>query len=224
MHLSKDKKILVYCFLLIFLGSVNNKYFNDIELFKIKNLKVDGLNQNEKLDLLNELKQVKYQNIFFISKEKIIKAMNSNNSIESFLINKNYPSNLNIIVKKTSLLANIIIEEKNFLIGSNKKLIKTELINPDLPIVLGNPSLDDFFKIKKDISNSSIKFEDIDKLFFFKSNRWDLELKNEILIKLPTKNSIEALNNYSKAINLPQFSKVKIFDMRINNQIIINEL
>ena len=78
--------------------------------------------------------------------------------------------------------------------------------------------------ILKNISNSSINFEEIDKLYFFKSKRWDLKLKNGILIKLPIENLIEALNNYSYAIELPQFDNVKIFDMRIKKQVIINEL
>ena len=70
---------------------------------------------------------------------------------------------------------------------------------------------------------SSIKPKDIKKLYFFPSKRWDLELKDSTLIKLPINNSIKSLNNYFKIKDLPQFSNVKIFDMRITNQIIINE-
>ena len=224
MHLKKNKKILVYCFLLIFLGSINNKYLNNLQIFQIKNFELIGLDQKEKFDLLDQLDEIKNQNIFSISKEKIIQILNSNNLIESFLIIKKYPSELNIVIKKTSYLANINIEEKNYLIGSNKKLIRTEFIYQDLPIVFGNPSVDDFFILKKNISNSSINFEEIDKLYFFKSKRWDLKLKNGILIKLPIENLIEALNDYSYAAELPQFDNVKIFDMRIKKQVIINEL
>ena len=144
--------------------------------------------------------------------------------IESFLISKNYPSNLNIFVKKTSFLANININEENYLIGSNKKLIKSEFIYSNLPIVLGNPPLEDFFLIKNDILKSLISFKNIHKLYFFPSKRWDLELKNGVLIKLPIQNRIESLNNYFAVRNLSQFENIQIFDMRINNQIIINEL
>ena len=52
MLLSKDKKILIYLFLFVFLGSINNKHFTNIEIFKIKNLKLDGLNEKEKSKLL----------------------------------------------------------------------------------------------------------------------------------------------------------------------------
>ena len=136
-------------FLLIFLGSINNRYLDNIQIFQIKNFDLIGLDQQEKFDLLDQLEEIKNQNIFFISKEKITQILNSNNLIESFLIIKRYPSNLNIVIKKTSYLANINIEEKNYLIGSNKKLIRTEFIFQDLPIVFGNPSVDDFFILKK---------------------------------------------------------------------------
>tara|TARA_B100001057_G_C22836213_1_gene945296 strand:+ start:332 stop:1006 length:675 start_codon:yes stop_codon:yes gene_type:complete len=224
MLLSKDKKIFIYLFLLIFLGSINNKNFIDNRIFEIKNLKVQGLNQNEKIKLLIQLEQIKNQNIFFLPKKKIIEIFNSENLIESFLINKNYPSNLNIVVKKTSFLANMNVEDENFLVGSNKKLIKSEYIDPNLPIVFGTPPLNEFFLIKNNILNSSIKLNDVKKFYFFPSKRWDIELINGVLIKLPSVKSIEALNNYFDVKNLSQFDNVKIFDMRIDKQIIINEL
>ena len=224
MLLSKDKKIFIYLFLLIFLGSIKNKNFIDNRIFEIKNLKVHGLNQNEKIKLLIRLEQIKNQNIFFLPKREIIEILNSENLIESFLINKNYPSNLKIIVKKTSFLANMNIKDENFLVGSNKKLIKSEYIDPNLPIVFGTPPLNEFFLIKNNILNSSIKLNDVKKFYFFPSKRWDIELINGVLIKLPSVKSIEALNNYFDVKNLSQFDNVKIFDMRIDKQIIINEL
>ena len=157
-------------------------------------------------------------------KKKIIEILNSENLIESFLINKNYPSNLKIIVKKTSFLANMNVKDKNFLVGSNKKLIKSEYIDPNLPIVFGTPPINEFFLIKNNILNSSIKLNDVKKFYFFPSKRWDIELINGVLIKLPSVKSIEALNNYFDVKNLSQFDNVKIFDMRIDKQIIINEL
>jgi len=223
MLLSKDKKILIYLFLLILLGSVNNKYFIDTKFFIIKNLKLVGLSGLEKLDLLLRLEQIKNKNIFFLPKKEIITALNSNNLIETFKINKNYPSDINIVIKKTIFLATIKIQNEIFLIGSNKKLIKSELSYPNLPLVLGSPSLEDFFLINENISKSSIKFNEIKKLYFFPSKRWDLELDSGILVKLPINSSIKVLNNFYKIRKLPHFNNVKIFDMRMNKQIIVNE-
>ena len=224
MHLQKDKKILIYCFLFIFLGSINNKYFTELELFNIKSFNFVGLNKKEKLELLKKLEPIRNQNIFSVSNQQIIEIINSNDLIDSFLVRKNYPSNLNFNIKKASFLAKINIQGRNFLIGSNKKLIKADLKNSNLPMVLGNPSLDDFFQITESISKSLIKLKDVNKFHFFKSKRWDLEFKNGILIKLPASNTVEALNNFSKLVDLKQFNNTKIFDLRINKQIIVNEL
>ena len=223
MLLSKNKKIVIYLFLLIIFGSINNKYFTNTNFFEIKDLNLVGLNSKEKNNLLLKFKKIKKKNIFFLEKKELIKILNSNNLIESFLINKNYPSGINIVIKKTTFLANIKILDENFFIGSNKKLIKSLVDDPNLPTVYGSPSLKDFFSINEKILKSSIKLNDIKKLYFFPSKRWDLELKDSTLIKLPLNNSIKSLNNYFKIKDLPQFSNVKIFDMRINNQIIVNE-
>ncbi len=223
MPLSKDKKIVIYLFLLVIFGSINNKYFTNINFFEIKDLSLVGLNSNEKNNLLLKFEKIKKKNIFFLEKKELVKILNSNNLIESFFINKNYPSGINIVVKKTTFLANIKILDENFFIGSNKKLIKSLVNDPNLPTVYGNPSLKDFFSINEKILKSSFKPNDIKKLYFFPSKRWDLELKDSTLIKLPIDNLIKSLNNYFEIKDLPQFSNVKIFDMRINNQIIINE-
>jgi len=223
MLISKDKRILIYLFLLILFGSINNKYFTNISFFKIKNTKLVGLNDVEKSNLLTEFEIIKKKNIFFLQKKELIKILNSNDLIESFLINKNYPSDINIIIQKTNFLANINILDENFLIGSNKRLIKSKLSDPNLPTVLGNPSLKDFFLINDEILKSSIKLTDIKKLYFFPSKRWDLELNSGILIKLPMSNPINSLNKYFEIKSLPQFNDIEIFDMRVENQIIVNE-
>ena len=223
MPLSKSKKILIYLFLLIIFGSINNKYLTSTNFFEIKNLGLVGLNSEEKNNLLSNFEKIKKKNIFFLEREELIKILNSNNLIESFVINKNYPSDVNIVIKKTTFLANIKIIDENFFIGSNKKLIKSLVNNPNLPTVYGNPSLKDFFLINEKILKSSIELNEIKKLYFFPSKRWDLELKDGTLLKLPINNSIKSLNKYFEIKDLPQFSNVKIFDMRISNQIIINE-
>lgn len=224
MLVSKDKKILIYLLLLILLGSINNKYFIDKKLFIIKNLKLVGLSGSEKLDVLFQLDQIKDKNIFYLPKKEIITVLNSNNLIESFKVNKKYPSDINIVIKKTTFLATIKIHNEIFLIGSNKKLVKSDLDYPNLPLLLGNPPLEDFFLINENISKSSIKLNEIKKLYFFPSKRWDLELNSGVMIKLPINSSIKVLNDFSKIKNLPHFKNVKIFDMRINKQIIVNEL
>ena len=105
MLLSKNKKILIYLFLLIIFGSINNKSFNNLNFFEIKNLRLIGLNSEEKENLLSKFEIIRKKNIFFLEEKELVKILKSNNLIESFLIFKNYPSDINIIIKKNDIFS-----------------------------------------------------------------------------------------------------------------------
>ena len=63
MPLSKNKKILIYLFLLIIFGSINNKFFTNLNFFEIKNLRLVGLNSVESENLLTKFEKIKKKNI-----------------------------------------------------------------------------------------------------------------------------------------------------------------
>ena len=77
------------------------------------------------------------------------------------------------------------------------------------------------FWIKRIIDNSKFDYTDI-KFIYFPSGRWDIEIKSNILIKLP-KNDTEKLISLSyEILQEKEFQNVKILDLRQNDQIIIN--
>ena len=45
MHQRKSKKILIYFFLFLSVGSINNIYLNNFKFDKIKNIKISGLDE-----------------------------------------------------------------------------------------------------------------------------------------------------------------------------------
>ena len=73
MPLSKNKKILIYLFLLIIFGSINNKSFTNLNFFEIKNLRLVGLNSVESENLLSKFEKIKKKKYFFFRKEGISK-------------------------------------------------------------------------------------------------------------------------------------------------------
>ena len=90
-----------------------------------------------------------------------------------------------------------------------------------MPYIFGNPNTSDFLDFKKIIDDSKISYDKIKNLYFFKSHRWDLELKNNILIKLSKDNTKESLDNVFEFLNNVEFKNIKVFDARIENQIIV---
>ena len=223
MHQRKSKIIFIYFFLLIIVSSISNKFVDNFKSLKIKNINVSGLESKDNQIILDKIKYLKLENIFSINKNEILKILNSNSLIESYEIFKIYPSTINIIIKKTEFLAKINDNGKIFLIGSNGKLIPTVKPYKDLPFIFGNPKIDEFLKFKQIIDNSKFSYNQIENLYFYQSKRWDLKLKENILLKLPNDFSnkiLDTLYEFLEEYNVKNFT---IIDSRIKNQIILNE-
>ena len=219
----KSKKILIYFFLFLIIGSLNNKYINNFDLPKIHQIEINGLDKNNNLELAIKLKNMKLGNLFFIEKANIIKIINSNELVEKYSVFKKYPSSLKIDIIKTDFLAYIKKDNKNFLLGSNGKLIKSREINKNLPYIFGDFNNSDFFNLKKNIDESNFKFEEVKNLFYFKSGRWDIETFSGLIVKLPKDNVVQSLNLLIDILDKLDSNKISKIDLRQKNQIIINE-
>ena len=171
MHQQKGKKILIYFFLLISVGSVNNINLNNLKFNEITNINVVGLEEKDNFILLNKIKNLNLDNIFFLKKEEIKNKIDSNSLVEKYIIFKRYPNSLDIKVKKTELLARLNREGKIFFIGSNGKLLESNFSNVQIPFVFGNPEVNEFLNFKKIIDESKFSYDEIKNLYFFKIDR-----------------------------------------------------
>ena len=223
MHQRKSKKILIYFFLLVFVGSINNIDIHNLKFLSVKEVNVTGLENEENLTISKKIKNLKLDNIYLINKKYFNTLLDSNKLVEKYFIFKRYPSSLNIYIDKTRFLARISKNGKIYDLGSNGKLIENENSNNELPFVFGNPEIVEFFNIKKIIDESQISFEEIESLYFFLSKRWDLKLRNNIIIKLSNDNTKEGLKIASEFLHNNEFKDIKIIDARIKNQIILND-
>jgi cell division protein FtsQ len=218
MHQRKSKKILIYFFLLLLVGSINNINLNTLELQSVNDIKIVGLDAEDKLSLLQKINNFNLNNIFLISKIDLINEIESNSIVDKYYIFKRYPSSLDFNIKKTKFLARINKDGQFFYIGSNRKFIENDFLNNQLPFIFGNPKIDEFFKLKKIIDKSEISYADIKNLYFFPSKRWDLELRDNTIIKLPKDNVNLAINLAIKFLDHNKF-----IDARIENQIILDD-
>ena len=219
----KSKKILIYLFLFLIVGTLNNKNFYSSNLFKINLISIKGLDEKNNYQLARSLNFLKNDNLLFLKKKEIKKIIDKNNLVESYSVLKIYPSSLNIILDKTKFLAKLKKDNGIFLLGSNGKLTIEDL-NKDnsLPFIFGDFKTEDFFKLKKAIDETNFKYKEIKSLYSYKSGRWDIELNNGILIKLPKerlRNTFELIKSF---LNKNDTKKIKRIDLRQHNQIIIN--
>ena len=99
MQKRKSKKFFIYFFLLIIISSTNNVSLNNLKFQKVQNIEVSGLSTTENKLILNQIKKLNLNNIFFISNIDFKNLMNSNPIIETYQVFKKYPSAIQIMIK-----------------------------------------------------------------------------------------------------------------------------
>ena len=223
MHQQKGKKILIYFFLFLLVGSINNTAITKIKFEKIKNIQISGLNQNQNINLLKSIKELSLKNIFFLNGKEISKIISSNSLVENYEIFKKYPHTLDIKIEKTNFLAKINNNGKTFLIGTNGKLSDVKFLDKELPFIFGKPKINEFIKFTNVVEQSKFSLNQVKNLYFFPSKRWDLELKNNVILKLSKDHIKLSLDQAFELINDKNFSDIKVVDARIKNQIILND-
>ena len=223
MHLQKGKKILIYLFLFLIFGSINNNALTKINFEKIKNIQISGLNQNQNINLLENIKELNIKNIFFLNGNEISKIISSNSLVENYEIFKKYPYALDIKIERTKFLAKINNNGKTFLIGTNGKLSDVKFSDMELPFIFGKPKIDEFMKFTHLIEQSKLPLNQVKNLYFFQSKRWDLELKNNVILKLSKDHTKLSLDQGFEFLNDNNFNNITVVDARIKNQIILND-
>ena len=220
------KKIHFYIFSFIFLTTIINQnlFFslNNSFLLKEINIVTDSEEIKDKIKL--NTNYLLNKNIFNVNKNKLIKKLNDLNFLENVNIKKKYPFTIIINADKTEFLATTYIKNKKHFVARNGNFILASQIenNQKLPIIFGKFKVTDYLKLKSILSEKSINQDQIAKYYFHKNNRWDLYYKNKIVIKLPSKNIINAINLYEKYKKRLDIKPNTIIDLRIHNRIIVN--
>ena len=221
MHQRKSKKILIYFFLLILVGSINNNSINNLRLEKVKKINIFGLDENDQKIILYNLNNLDLKNIFFINKKSFQNIIENNSLVEDYNVIKKYPYSIDINIKKTNFIARINKNGKFFLVGNNGKLSNNNNSEIQLPYIFGSPEINRILELKKIIDQSNIDYSQIKSLYYFKLKRWDLKFTNSIVIKLPEKIEKETLDEISIFLKTIKLENEEIVDARIKNQIII---
>jgi cell division protein FtsQ len=197
-----------------------NKVSSSI-FFPIKNILIEN-NIAIQLSKLNvELKYLKNSSLFFLNKEIILSVIDKYDFISEIQLKKIYPNTLKIkIIEKTPVATQIINKKKFYITKNNEKINFTNLkIYENLPSIFGKYKNFDIFY--NDLKNNNFKISEIKAFYHFEIGRWDIILKNGKTIKFPEKNYLELMPKINQMLNDNNFSKYKVFDYRIKNQLIL---
>ena len=217
-------------FLWLFLFLILTTFYYDlnktslVKIFKIKNIKFTGI-ENADSDLINfKVEKLKGQNIFFLNQDKLASSMIDIDFVNSVEIKKIYPNNIKIKINEEKVIAIIVKDNDKSILTLNGKVInKYDTKFSSLPLIYGKNTKENFPIFYKFLLETNFNIDKIEYFKYFETGRWDILLKNGKLIKLPSgdekiKNSIKKFILISNKKNFKQF---KIFDFRLENQLII---
>ena len=214
-------QIIISILLLIFLSTITFKKKIVVKKFDLNKIIIENNSTLMSKELKELLVPIYGKNLLFLSNSEIKKILSQNSFIDSFDTKKIYPNTLKIKIYEKRPIAILIDKKNKYLLSEQIDLInfKTDKIFADLPYVRGNQN--EFKIFYNNLKKINFPFDLVKEYTFYDSGRWDIKTLNGRIIKLPSRNYINKLKNFLSLRTEGNFKKYKIFDYRINNQIIL---
>jgi cell division septal protein FtsQ len=215
------KRFIIAVALLIMLTTINSQQKIVISKFNLQEINIENNFLLEEKDIKKLLTPIYNKNLLFLKNTEIETLLMQNSFIDSFIIKKKYPNTLKVKIFEKKPIAILFNKKNKFFLGEKINLIEFKSLpnNQNLPYVFGNK--DDFKILYNILIKINFPLNQIKKYTFYEANRWDLEFKNNDIVKLPPKNYIKNLENYLSLKKEKDFKRYKVFDYRINNQLIL---
>ena len=215
------KRLIIAFALLLLLSTYKTQKLFSIEIFNIKEIKIENNFILSKIIIKKNLAFLYDSNLFFLNTSNIEKKLKIIALIESYQVKKIYPNKLRIKIFEKKPIAVLQYNKKKFYISENYNLFDyIDLANyRNLPEVFGNK--DNFKTFHKNLKKINFPLDIIKKYYFYEAKRWDLEIYEKKVIKLPTQNYIKSLENFMNISKKNNFKIYNTFDYRINNQLIL---
>ena len=215
------KRLIIALFLLILFTTINSQQRFIASQFDLKTIEIENNLLLKDNDIKNLLISFYNKNLVFLKNNEVKKALMQNSLIESFIIKKKYPNTLKVKIFEKKPIAVLFDKKNKFYLSEKIDLIEFKNLPnyQNLPYVLGNK--DDFKVFYNNLIKINFPLNVVKKYTLYETNRWDIETKNNQIIKLPSKNYLKSLKNFLILKSKNDFEKYKLFDYRINKQLIL---
>ena len=215
------KRTIIAILLFLLLSTISYKHKIIIDKFNVKTIIIENNFLINDIELKKLLSPVYNKSLFNLKNSEIKNMLIQESFIESFNIKKKYPNTLKIKIYEKKPIAILLKNQNKFLLSEKIDLIEYREIAKfqNLPYVFGNEKQ---FKIfYQNLEKINFPLNIVKKFTFYDFNRWDIETKDNKIIKLPKENYTKSLENFLDLINDKNFIKYKMFDYRISNQLIL---
>ena len=201
-----------------FFSNKNNSIFN------IKNIKITNNKKINEGDIESKITEIYGKNIFFVKTKDIKNVIKNINFLDTIEVKKKYPNTLIIKIFETEPVAILFKNNEYFLLDNSSNLIpinKDSLENYKYPHIFGKDSERYFLNFLNLLKGSNFPINKIKNYYYFQIGRWDLQLKNSLLIKLPNKNTKSSVKKSIQLLSQDNFKNYEVIDLRINDRIIV---
>ena len=114
-------------------------------------------------------------------------------------------------------------DKKQYLLDSSSNLIEIgkKMDFAGLPRIIGEEAEKNIINFLGQLEKNNFPTKNIKNFFYFRIGRWDLELSDSRLIKLPYNVSSSIIKKTIDLLSRKDFQKHKIIDLRIDGKIIV---
>ena len=201
-----------------FFPNKNNSIFN------IKNIKIINNNRVNENYIQSKLTEIYGRNIFFLKNKDIKNLIKNISYLDSVEVKKKYPNTLIVKIVETEPIAILFKNNEYFLLDSASNLIKTskdQVDNYNYPHIFGKNSEKYFLNFLNFLKKNNFPINKIKNYYYFQIGRWDLQLDNKMIIKLPSEKMKNAIKKTIKLLTKEDFKNYEVIDLRINDRIIV---
>jgi len=225
--MKRKKSFFLWLFLLIVLTTYNFDSRENLvsSFFKIKKIEIEGIHNLDRKEIEEKFNAFKEKNIIFTNQKQLRKLIDNLELVKEIKVKKIYPDKIKITIKEFKTIG-IFVDEKNqkeYILTDHGKIINNynkKQFN-DLPLVFGENGENFFFTFYPSLEAVGFEIELIKYFNYFDIKRWDIILKDGKLIKLPSTNYEKSLKKFLSIYKTENFKKFRVFDFRINGQLII---
>ena len=216
------QRFLIGLILLFSLSTYNSVKQTEINSnFDIQEIIIENNNIIKDLKIKKNLSFLYNRNIFLLDLKDIEKELKKIQFIDRAEVKKVYPNKLKLKIFEKKPIVILQNKKKKFFITDKFDLIDYEDFDKfkNLPVVFGEK--EKFTIFYSELKKIDFPTQIIESFYQFEAERWDIITKKKQLIKLPIKNYIKSLENYLNLKDESNFSNYKVFDYRIDGQLIL---
>ena len=226
--MKKLYRIALLLIVFIFLSTYNTKNLDLISekkptFFKIQNIEIINNFLVEKNEIEAKLSTIYNKNIFFVKRTLIEEPLKEIDFLEKIEVKRKYPNTVIIKIFETKPMAILFKNKVKYLLDSSSNLIslKEDKNFNQLPSVFGKGAENNFLYFLNQLENNNFSNEEIKNFYYFQIGRWDLQLLNNKIIKLPRNNTNEAIIKVVELLNRKDFKNYNIIDLRVDGKIVV---